>query len=339
MSGALNPSNGVNRFHASSATAAAAPFGTHLSAVRRRLSSSLPTPQPSPQTSPTTLGSQPDFGTTTSRRLPTPRPRPSATSAPPTPQLQPPLQQKATPRLLGRLKARRRSLPHTRATTSRGSPRATSDPFPSPTPAAQAAGSPGWECKRLGPPPPRAPSHCNGTATPKSKTRRRVATIAQRRAANIRERRRMFNLNSAFDKLRKKVPTFAYEKRLSRIETLRLAIMYIAFMTEVVRGGKDSDGHHGHHDIPLVPQEPTRRESPMDTCGHHPMGLRLSTKGTHKDQTGCLTSAPDKCKRMFQNASHDSLASIPAGWSMTLAGGHHKRLDISSASSQKDILI
>jgi len=72
-----------------------------------------------------------------------------------------------------------------------------------------------------------------------SKPRRRVATMAQRRAANIRERRRMFNLNSAFDKLRKKVPTFAYEKRLSRIETLRLAIMYIAFMTEVVKGGKD----------------------------------------------------------------------------------------------------
>lgn len=68
-----------------------------------------------------------------------------------------------------------------------------------------------------------------------SKTRRRVATIAQRRAANIRERRRMFHLNSAFDKLRKKVPTFAYEKRLSRIETLRLAVMYISFMTEVLR--------------------------------------------------------------------------------------------------------
>ncbi|KAG1681735.1 Protein Fer3 [Nymphon striatum] len=68
------------------------------------------------------------------------------------------------------------------------------------------------------------------------KTRRRVASIAQRRAANIRERRRMFNLNEAFDELRKKVPTFAYEKRLSRIETLRLAITYIAFMTEVVQG-------------------------------------------------------------------------------------------------------
>lgn len=29
--------------------------------------------------------------------------------------------------------------------------------------------------------------------------------MAQRRAANIRERRRMFNLNEAFDKLRRKV--------------------------------------------------------------------------------------------------------------------------------------
>lgn len=72
---------------------------------------------------------------------------------------------------------------------------------------------------------------------PKSKScrpRRRIATPAQRRAANIRERRRMFNLNTAFDRLRKKVPTFAYEKRLSRIETLRLSIMYISFMTDLL---------------------------------------------------------------------------------------------------------
>ncbi|CAG2056958.1 unnamed protein product [Timema podura] len=68
------------------------------------------------------------------------------------------------------------------------------------------------------------------------KPRRRVATMAQRRAANIRERRRMFNLNEAFDKLRRKVPTFAYEKRLSRIETLRLAITYISFMSELLTG-------------------------------------------------------------------------------------------------------
>lgn len=74
------------------------------------------------------------------------------------------------------------------------------------------------------------------TATKRAqKLRRRVATMAQRRAANIRERRRMLNLNSAFDRLRKKVPSFAYEKRLSRIETLKLAIMYIRFMDDLVR--------------------------------------------------------------------------------------------------------
>lgn len=77
----------------------------------------------------------------------------------------------------------------------------------------------------------------NGTPVPNKKPRRRVATLAQRRAANIRERRRMFNLNEAFDKLRRKVPTFAYEKRLSRIETLRLAITYISFMAELLDGG------------------------------------------------------------------------------------------------------
>ncbi|XP_020855637.1 fer3-like protein [Phascolarctos cinereus] len=64
--------------------------------------------------------------------------------------------------------------------------------------------------------------------------RKRVITSAQRQAANIRERKRMLNLNEAFDQLRKKVPTFAYEKRLSRIETLRLAIVYISFMTELL---------------------------------------------------------------------------------------------------------
>ncbi|XP_055856531.1 protein Fer3 [Episyrphus balteatus] len=94
------------------------------------------------------------------------------------------------------------------------------------------------------------------------KPRRRVASMAQRRAANIRERRRMFNLNEAFDKLRRKVPTFAYEKRLSRIETLRLAITYIGFMTELLTGtpanshknrspeiysGMNGHHHPGHH--------------------------------------------------------------------------------------------
>ncbi|ESO10066.1 hypothetical protein HELRODRAFT_153518, partial [Helobdella robusta] len=57
----------------------------------------------------------------------------------------------------------------------------------------------------------------------------------QRRAANIRERKRMSHLNEAFDGLRKKVPTFAYEKKLSRIETLKLAVTYIKFMSDLIK--------------------------------------------------------------------------------------------------------
>lgn len=71
--------------------------------------------------------------------------------------------------------------------------------------------------------------------------RRRIASVAQRRAANVRERRRMFSLNEAFDKLREIVPIFSYEKKLSRIETLRLAIIYISFMTDLLVGGKTVD--------------------------------------------------------------------------------------------------
>ncbi|KAF7221702.1 protein Fer3 [Nothobranchius furzeri] len=74
--------------------------------------------------------------------------------------------------------------------------------------------------------------HSRGSHT-KSK-RRRIITGVQRQAANVRERKRMFSLNEAFDELRRKVPTFAYEKRLSRIETLRLAIIYISFMKDLL---------------------------------------------------------------------------------------------------------
>ncbi|XP_029315498.1 pancreas transcription factor 1 subunit alpha [Cottoperca gobio] len=61
----------------------------------------------------------------------------------------------------------------------------------------------------------------------------------QRYAANIRERKRMLSINSAFEELRCHVPTFPYEKRLSKIDTLRLAIAYIALLREILMSGCD----------------------------------------------------------------------------------------------------
>ncbi|XP_050070884.1 basic helix-loop-helix transcription factor amos isoform X2 [Anopheles maculipalpis] len=66
----------------------------------------------------------------------------------------------------------------------------------------------------------------------------------QRQQTNVRERKRMMRsapngINSAFDELRVHVPTFPYEKRLSKIDTLRLAIAYIALLREVLEADYD----------------------------------------------------------------------------------------------------
>ncbi|XP_078702797.1 pancreas transcription factor 1 subunit alpha-like [Branchiostoma floridae x Branchiostoma belcheri] len=57
----------------------------------------------------------------------------------------------------------------------------------------------------------------------------------QRLAANVRERRRMESINGAFDVLRKRVPTLAYERRISKADTLHLAIGYIRFLSDLVK--------------------------------------------------------------------------------------------------------
>ncbi|XP_054254130.1 T-cell acute lymphocytic leukemia protein 2 [Indicator indicator] len=53
--------------------------------------------------------------------------------------------------------------------------------------------------------------------------------------ANTRERWRQQNVNSAFAKLRKLIPTHPPDKKLSKNETLRLAMRYINFLVKVLR--------------------------------------------------------------------------------------------------------
>ena len=51
-----------------------------------------------------------------------------------------------------------------------------------------------------------------------------VQQAQQRHAANQRERKRMQSINDAFEGLRHHIPTLPYEKRLSKVDTLRLTI-------------------------------------------------------------------------------------------------------------------
>jgi hypothetical protein len=70
--------------------------------------------------------------------------------------------------------------------------------------------------------------------------------VKNSRQHGTRERKRTLrsapngSINSAFDELRVHVPTFPYEKRLSKIDTLRLAIAYIALLREVLEADYDA---------------------------------------------------------------------------------------------------
>ncbi|PAV61294.1 hypothetical protein WR25_13795 [Diploscapter pachys] len=61
-----------------------------------------------------------------------------------------------------------------------------------------------------------------------------VEDEAERRTANVRERKRMCSINVAFIELRNYIPTFPFEKRLSKIDTLNLAIAYISMLEDIL---------------------------------------------------------------------------------------------------------
>ncbi|CAF0759620.1 unnamed protein product [Didymodactylos carnosus] len=58
-----------------------------------------------------------------------------------------------------------------------------------------------------------------------------------------RERRRISVLNSAFSELRTRIPKFPYEKRLSKIDTLRLAIAYIDFLQGLIQSNLSANDY------------------------------------------------------------------------------------------------
>lgn len=51
----------------------------------------------------------------------------------------------------------------------------------------------------------------------------------------------MQSINEAFEGLRTHIPTLPYEKRLSKVDTLKLAISYISFLNDMLR--KDKNGN------------------------------------------------------------------------------------------------
>ncbi|XP_044730397.1 helix-loop-helix protein 1-like isoform X2 [Chrysoperla carnea] len=73
-----------------------------------------------------------------------------------------------------------------------------------------------------------------GALSREERRRRRRATQKYRTAHATRERIRVEAFNVAFSELRKLLPTLPPDKKLSKIEILRLAICYIAYLNHVL---------------------------------------------------------------------------------------------------------
>lgn len=74
--------------------------------------------------------------------------------------------------------------------------------------------------------------------TGKKRRGKQVSSVVKRKrrlAANARERRRMQNLNSAFDKLRQYLPQLGNDRQLSKHETLQMAQTYITALYDLLQ--------------------------------------------------------------------------------------------------------
>jgi hypothetical protein len=67
----------------------------------------------------------------------------------------------------------------------------------------------------------------------------------QRKAANDRERTRMRVLSKAFVRLKTSLPWVPSDTKLSKLDTLKLAASYIAYLTKILEDEEDSGGSGG----------------------------------------------------------------------------------------------
>ncbi|KAH8300918.1 hypothetical protein KR044_004470, partial [Drosophila immigrans] len=64
-------------------------------------------------------------------------------------------------------------------------------------------------------------------------------TAAPRQKINARERYRTFNVNAAYEALRGLIPTEPVNRKLSKIEIIRLASSYITHLRNILHAGTD----------------------------------------------------------------------------------------------------
>lgn len=92
----------------------------------------------------------------------------------------------------------------------------------------------------------------------RKKRRSRLTGLSkQRQAANARERSRTHSVNAAFSTLRVLIPTEPSDRKLSKIETLRLATSYISHLGTLLVSGSQCVNNSDVKDNIAVPVSPS----------------------------------------------------------------------------------
>ncbi|XP_062974701.1 basic helix-loop-helix transcription factor scleraxis-like [Elgaria multicarinata webbii] len=101
----------------------------------------------------------------------------------------------------------------------------------------------------------------------KRKSPRLSGLSKQRQAANARERDRTHSVNTAFSALRTLIPTEPADRKLSKIETLRLASSYISHLANMLLLQQQQQQSESLADEPVPARQPCLQYQPLQQGG------------------------------------------------------------------------
>jgi hypothetical protein len=162
------------------------------------------------------------------------------------------------------------------------------------------------------------------TTSPSSKTKQRKFSQNQRQVANQRERDRTHSVNSAFSQLRHLIPTDPIDRKLSKIETLRLAGSYINHLYSVLTVPQEyATEKPCIHKLRLTIQTNTQTLSNYSNYFFVVLRLmgsdKLSNRNDLKVCTFCLSD-----KKPSSSSSSSSLSTSPSSSTSTPPKFHEK---------------
>ncbi|KAJ7999593.1 hypothetical protein DPEC_G00196020 [Dallia pectoralis] len=111
-----------------------------------------------------------------------------------------------------------------------------------------------------------------------------VVVVKQRTTANARERDRTQSVNTAFSALRTLIPTEPVDRKLSKIETLRLASSYISHLANVLVFGDGREDGQPCLGAVYRGQDDGKKKQPRTICTF----CLSNQRKVGKDGRGCL---------------------------------------------------